>query len=77
MKWNCNGENIKEAALNFEHGIRPLLRNMARLTPPTRKFGKRPHIGNMQHFRNRTSGRFFVNMWLNNYERKLPFAAVS
>ena len=31
----------------------------------------------MQHFRNATSGRVFVNMWLNNCERKLPFASVS
>ena len=38
---------------------------------------KGPNIGNMQHFRNATSGSFLVNMWLNNCERKLPFATVS
>ena len=31
-------------------------------------------MGNMQHFRNATSGKFLVNMWLNNCESKLPFA---
>ena len=38
---------------------------------------KAPKIGNMQHFRTATSSRLFVNMWLNNCERKLPFATVS
>ena len=31
--------------------------------------GKGPNIGSMQHFRNATSGRFIVNMWVNNCER--------
>ena len=50
---------------------------MARLTHLPENLETGRNIGNMQHFRNITSGRFFVNVWLNNCERKLPFPTVS
>ena len=78
MEWNRNGENIKEAALNFLTWDSPIGQKHGSTYPTYQKiWKKRPNIGNMQHFRNATSGRFFVDMWLNNCERKLPFATVS